>query len=104
MTETTVAAPPWSAEVERFVVAHGLRADLLLALELVARAFGPEAECAPQIQFFPEEGERRVIVEIVANSDFDTAVASRETLLDLWVSELSLRAQGQIAFTYTYTG
>lgn len=103
MTETTVAAP-WSAEVERFVVARGLRADLVRALELVARAFGPSAECEPQIQFFPEEGERRAIVDIVAHTDFATAVASREALLDLWVRELPLRAQGHIAFTYTYTG
>jgi|GEM_PF-5091749 hypothetical protein len=101
MTETTVAAPPWSAEVERFVVAHGLRADLLLALELVARAFGPRADITPQMQFFPEEGERRVLVGIVANTDFDTAVACREVLADSWTRELPLRAQDQMVFTYT---
>jgi hypothetical protein len=100
-TESAAVAAPWSEEVEQFVVAHGLRADLLLALELVARAFGPRAECASRIQYSPDFWNGRLLIEIVATTDPTTARECRDVLADRWIRELPLRAQDDMVFTYT---
>jgi hypothetical protein len=95
--------PPLSeeAELEQFIAAHGLRADLDKAIAISREAFPPGSEVVLRLLYFPDDDETGLVVNVRVPMDVTDAVERHQKLLDRWTRELSLRAQGILVTTFT---
>jgi hypothetical protein len=89
------------AELEQFIAAHGLRADLDKAIDIVRESFPAGSEVSIRLWHSPEEDDTRVVVNVRFESSPTDASALYWKMLDRWTHELSLRSQGFVALTYT---
>jgi hypothetical protein len=101
----TPPAPPTAlseeAELQQFIAANGLRADLDKAIAISREAFPAGSEVSVRLWRSPEEDDTRVIVDVRFESSATDASALYWKMLDRWTRELALRAQGFITLTYT---
>jgi hypothetical protein len=105
---TTTPTPPAprpalseEAELEQFIAEHGLRADLDKAIAISREAFPAGSRVVVRLQYFPDDDETRVLVDVRLAPDVVDAVQLHEKLLDRWTRELPLRAQGLLITTFT---
>ena len=96
----TAALDAAPAEVKAFVARHGLHGELGTALRLVGEAFPPERAIDLRLQFSPDHGCDRLIVNVTTPADVPTAVACHQNLLDRWTDELPARAQELLVSTF----
>lgn len=98
-------APPLTddAELQQFIAAHNLRADLDTAIAISRESFPEATQIAIRLQNLPDDDEFRVIVD--ARLSVNAADASERywRLLDRWTQELPLKSQGILVATYTRT-
>ena len=99
-TPTTLAADD-EAELQQFIAAHGLRADLDKAIEITREAFPPGSRVVVRLQYLPDHEEMRLVVDARLALNVTDAVQRHEKLLDRWTLELPLRAQGLLITTFT---
>jgi hypothetical protein len=101
----TPPAPPTAlseeAELQQFIAANGLRADLDKAIAMTREAFPPGSRVVVRLQYLPDHEEMRVVVDARLALDATDAVQRHEKLLDRWTLELPLRAQGLLITTFT---
>jgi hypothetical protein len=95
--------PPLSeeAELEQFVATHGLRGDLGKAVAISREAFPPGSKVVLRLQFFPDDDETRLVVDVQLTPDVTDAVERHERLLDRWTRELPRKARGILITTFT---
>lgn len=102
-----IPAPPSSrpaaddAELQQFIAAHNLRADLDTAIAIVREAFPARSEVAIRLWHSPEEDDTRVVLHVRFESSVADASARYSKMLDRWTLELPLRSQGILTVTYT---
>jgi len=109
-TSTTALTPPGprpalseEAELEQFIAAHGLRADLDKAIAISREAFPAGSEVAIRLWHSPEEEDTRVVLDVRTRSSVADAVQCHQLLLDRFTRELPLHAQSLIATTFCPT-
>jgi hypothetical protein len=89
------------AELEQFIAAHGLRADLDKAIAIAREAFPAGSDVTIRLWHSPEEEDTRVIVHVRFKSCPADASALYWKMLDRWILELPLRSQDFISLTYS---
>lgn len=103
----TPPAPPPAlseeAELEQFIAAHGLRADLDKAVAILREAFPEASRIAVRLQYLPDDDEMRVIVDARLSVSVTDASERYWQMLDRWTQELPLGAQGVLVASYTRT-
>ena len=88
-------------ELEQFIAAHDLRADLDRAIAMTREAFPSGSRVVVRLQYLADHEELRVVVDARLSLDVTDAVERHEKLLDRWTLELPLRAQGLLITTFT---
>jgi hypothetical protein len=88
-------------ELEQFIAAHGLSADLEKAIAIARESFPAGSDLTIRLWYSPEEEDTRVIVNVKLNSSVTDASALYWNMLDRWTRELPIRGQGFITLNYT---
>lgn len=89
------------AELQQFIVAHGLRSDLDMAIAIARESFPAGSEVIIRLQYSPEEdGGACLVVDIRTKSSVSDGVRCHQYLLDRWTRELPLHAQALIGTTF----
>jgi hypothetical protein len=89
------------ADLQQFIAAHNLRADLDKAIAMTREAFPHDSKVVLRLQFFPDDDETGLVVNVRVPLDTTDAVERHQKLLDRWTRELPLRAQGILITTFT---
>jgi hypothetical protein len=99
------ASPPPAlseeVELEQFIAAHGLRADLEKAIAISREAFPPGSQVVLRLLSFPDDNETGLVVNVRVPLGVLDAVERHQKLLDRWTRELSREARGILVTTFT---
>jgi hypothetical protein len=88
------------AELEQFITAHGLRADLEKAIAISRESFPAGSTVAIRLWHSPEEEDTRAVVHVRTRAAVAEAVRCHQQLIERWTRELPLHAQDLIASTF----
>jgi hypothetical protein len=89
------------AELEQFIAAHGLRADLDKAIAISRESFPPGSQVVLRLLYFPDDDETGLVVNVRVPLGVPDAVERHQKLLDRWTRELSREARGILVTTFT---
>lgn len=89
----TVPAPEWGDEVQRFAATHGLTDYIPAAVRIVEETFPPGTVVRYRIQYSPEDGSGRLVLDTLVPCSAKEASARFEKLLDRWTVEVPLHVR-----------
>lgn len=98
-TPTPPVAPLWSEEVQRFATTHGLTDYLPHAIRIVEESFPPGSEVRPRMQWSPEDGSSRLILDVLVPCSVKEASERYQQLLDRWIREVPIHVRTHATVT-----
>ena len=90
----------WDDEVQRCAAAHGLTDYLPAAIRIVEESFPPGGTVRLYVQWEPEDGSRRVVLDARVTCGVPEAVERFQRLLDRWTVELPIHVQMHATVTF----
>jgi hypothetical protein len=98
------AAPPIAIpdEVTTFCVAHGIIADLQLALRLAQESFTPVHRWQIELEIDPETDEEAIVIDAYLDGAVDEVLRQKQLYTRRWVESASKAALGTIRMLYNF--